>query len=1324
MIPILKSYLKRLTNLSSRNKSLLLLKDSMEQFLDLHQFDFLNNKPSYDIVNQLIADKKSIFLCDEIDPRFEKVNELSKRLRRVARTEKFIEQERGSEDLYVGYPFVKGKLLDGTVVRCPLLFFPVTLKLDRQKWTLVKRESEQISFNRSFLLAYSHFNNTKISDDFLEKNFEDFSKESLPFRTALYEFLKESPLIINFNQELFSDQLQHFDKLLKSDLDLNEKNGELKLQQQAVLGIFPQAGSFLVPDYEMLIETDTSDSIENDTVEKQENTTNKLHEIFASKAKIIDFETIKEEKILAPFAMDASQEIAIKKVNAGQSIVIQGPPGTGKSQLICNLIADFSAAGKKVLVVCQKRAALDVVYQRLGSVGFQDFAAVVHDFKNDRKTLFNQIANQIGLVETYKKQNHSLDAIRLEDDFNQTSRQIDRLAGELDEFKAALFNTDQCGITVKDMYLSSNINEPTIDLSSQYKYFKKGFIESFSSQLLAYGAYLVKLKSLNQFWKNRVDFKQFQINDLNIAKKIITEIPNETTEISKYFSEQFDLKLDWPKYLKIKSDKNLIEYVINLSENEQLWHTAQYLNGFKNYLAISNNLFTLENKSYSFFDEPGLETTLASNELENALKIVSEAKTANENFVSGTVYSFFSNHKITVKALIAINGLSFTKVDLEKLTIRIQNRINLEEWMNKNVELFGNNIQKNEWQKTGKKWFEGQFYDLKASFELLSVADRITSIAIKSLLKTNHNAANEKLKVGIKFVEKLSKTDTNWAKYLTTNQINSLFCNPELAQNAKQELENNFDLFYEADMLKSKFSHSEWAVIEAIEKNETASDPQKMLALFQNSIKLAWINDIEEKYPILRSVSSLKMAQLEQDLQEKIIHKQTLSQQILLIKSREHTYNNLETNRLNNVTTYRELLHQVTKKKKLCSVRQLVSSYSEEIFDLVPCWLASPETVSAVFPMQQFFDLVIFDEASQCYAESGIPAIYRGKQCVITGDSKQLQPSDLYQVRYEDEADEQPELEVDSLLDLAIQHLPQNWLHGHYRSHSIDLIDFSNRYFYKEKLQLLPHFQEINKNEPGIKFIKVNGTFTASTNEVEADEVVALVKSLKQTDPTKSIGIVTFNYKQQSLIQDKLEGILADFDQNIENTFVKNIENVQGDERDIIIFSIGYGKDQNGKMKMAFGSLNQAGGGNRLNVAITRARNKIFVISSIYSNELHVDDTLNDGPKLLKKYMEFAQNVSEGTYKPRTIINEKFATGGLLKDYLKAENKSLSSELPFSDLVKIDENGYGNLTLTDDDLFFQSLSAKESHAYWPINFNKKGWAFSKTYSREYWKNKR
>ncbi len=535
MTPILKSYLKRLTNLTSRNKSLLLLKDSLDQFIDLNVLNNIIGKKSYDIVSELIAEKKTIFICDEIDPRYEKVNEISKRLRRIARTEKFIEQERGSEDLYVGYPFVQGKLLDGTVIRCPLLFFPVTLKLEKQKWLLVKRESESITFNRSLLLAYSYFNNSKISDEFLEKTFEDFSKESLVFRTELYEFLKESPLILNFNQELFGDSLQDFDKLLKSELDAIEKNGELKLRQQAVLGIFPQAGSFLVPDYEFLIENSINNTSQADIENENKPESKNLAEIFETKAKIVELNTIKEEKIMAPFSMDASQELAIRKINAGHSMVIQGPPGTGKSQLICNLIADFAAAGKKVLVVCQKRAALDVVYNRLSTIGFEHFTALVHDFKNDRKLLFNQIADQIGLIDDYKKKNMSLDALWLEQDFNNTSRHIDKIAKELEGFKEALFDISECGNSIKNLYLNSNPNKPNISLSAVYKQFTFQNKTDFTNKLRLFVKYESKINDLDSFWAKRVDFKLFNQSDLATSKNLLISFEADTSHIIKFF---------------------------------------------------------------------------------------------------------------------------------------------------------------------------------------------------------------------------------------------------------------------------------------------------------------------------------------------------------------------------------------------------------------------------------------------------------------------------------------------------------------------------------------------------------------------------------------------------------------------------------------------------------------------------------------------------------------------------------------------------------------------------------------------------------------------
>jgi superfamily I DNA and/or RNA helicase len=445
---------------------------------------------------------------------------------------------------------------------------------------------------------------------------------------------------------------------------------------------------------------------------------------------------------------------------------------------------------------------------------------------------------------------------------------------------------------------------------------------------------------------------------------------------------------------------------------------------------------------------------------------------------------------------------------------------------------------------------------------------------------------------------------------------------------------------------------------------------------------------------------------------------------IALLKAREQTYRDLEYNRIGNPVTYRDLKHQTGKKRNIWQIRKLFTAFADEIFKLIPCWMASPESVSAIFQMEEIFDLVIFDEASQCFAERGIPAIYRGRQIVVTGDDKQLQPSELYRVRFEEEAEDSPELEVDSLLDLAAQYFPQTQLQGHYRSKSLELIDFSNAHFYKHTLQLLPDRLQINKQDPAVKYIKVEGTWQDNTNPVEAAAVVDLVNILIAQWPDKEVGIVTFNFKQQNLIQDLLE------EQSLQSgkilpaaLFVKNIENVQGDERDIIIFSVGYAPDAKGRMAMQFGSLNMQGGENRLNVAITRAREQIYVISSIVPPQLKTDETLHKGPKLLKEYLAYALHVSGGEYKPTPKKTKGFEASRLLKDKLVSWSGHLARELPFADLTMKKGEAYQSLLLTDDDLYHQSLSAKDAHAYTPFLLKKKNWPFTRIYSREYWKDK-
>lgn len=1297
MQKLLKTYLRRLTNLTSRNRSLLLLSLPQEQFLDLHQLDFLDNKPSFEYINQLIAQKSQISLCDVMDSRLEKVNEASKILRKIARTETFIEQERGAEDLYVGYPFVKGKLSDGTVVRCPLLFFPVTLKNsnDGKKWLLEKRE-ESISLNRSFLLAYSHFNQIKINDDLLETSFDDFSKESLVFRTQLYELLKQSPIEINFNQDNFTEQLTDFQKFTKVDLEQLERNGELKLFPQAVLGIFPQAGSYLVPDYEQLIAPPTAPPApdggakapfsESFFTEGEKEKTPPSGRFDASTGG-----AVREENSFLPFSVDASQEAAIQQVQSGKSLVVQGPPGTGKSQLIANLVADFTSRGKKVLVVCQKRVALDTVYQRLEKGQMADFVALIHDFKNDRKALFDKITNQIERVEEYQKKNKSLDAIFLERNFTQTSRRIDKLSEELQAFKNALFDESICGVSVKELYLTSSVEKPYIELGDKYKVFVFNELADFEGRLKRYFQYEQKLQSSKgyEFWKNRVSFANFTFADVPKIKSAIAEVADSQ---AKNFTRFSTIELT-------NLDENIVQQFSELFENREVIDIFEAIKNEKKHLVNRQfNLKKISAEIAQLSEQNWIETTLSTEQLFFKKQQVEQAWTASKSGLSWFSWKLFSNDKKEVEQVLFQNRLSLQSTDLELLVKKINNRIAFENLKDK--------LAKKEIFIDAKDDSEVILQTLK---NYILANEAYTIYTIQDFLQN----AEFSLKYYADLTQIIKETKQKlpqWEVFLSDWQINIVI---NYSENNLSEL---FDYLQEADSLKNSFSHTELEIIEKLTES-----PDNATEIFQNSLRLAWIQHIEALYPILRSVSSLKMQQNEDELQECVLQKQALSQEIVLLKLREQTYKDLLVNRLQNVVTYRELHHQTTKKRKLWSVRKVLETYSDELFKLIPCWMASPESVSAMFEMTEgLFDLVIFDEASQCFAEYGIPAIYRGKQIVVAGDSKQLQPNDLYQIRYEEDlSEEEPILEIDSLLDLAAQYLPQASLMGHYRSQSLDLIGFSNQHFYKNSLSLLPHYEQISRNQSAINYIKVEGVWEKNTNEREAKKVVELVAELQRTSPEKSIGVVTFNHKQAELIEFiVLNSEFRVKENKLGQISIKNIENIQGDEFDVVIFSIGYAPDANGRLLMNFGSLNQIGGENRLNVAVTRAREKVYVVSSILPHQLNVENAQNEGPRLLKKYLEYALAVSNGEFLHEPNLPENFRTEWFLKEQLKKHNKQYISELPFADLTVKAANGkYESLILTDDDLYFEAISPKESHAYLPMNLRAKGWKFERFWSR-------
>ena len=345
-------------------------------------------------------------------------------------------------------------------------------------------------------------------------------------------------------------------------------------------------------------------------------------------------------------------------------------------------------------------------------------------------------------------------------------------------------------------------------------------------------------------------------------------------------------------------------------------------------------------------------------------------------------------------------------------------------------------------------------------------------------------------------------------------------------------------------------------------------------------------------------------------------------------------------------------ISRIVESKRKWSLNKFIDRYGYELFKGIRVWLLTPEVVSEILPLEMgIFDMLIFDEASQMYVEKGIPSIYRAKKVVVAGDHKQLRPSSLGTGRIEYDSDEDDTeftvsaaLEEESLLDLARSRYDSIMLNFHYRSRYEELIAFSNYAFYGGRLYVSPNVREPSR--PPIEVLKVDGMWEDKSNIAEAEEVVSLLKKfMSERDDNETVGIITFNSSQRDLINDVLDDacskdpdfakVIAAETKRFDNgedvgLFIKNIESVQGDERDVIIFSVGYAKNDKGKLMQRFGWLNNRGGENRLNVAISRARQKIYIITSIEPEDLQVDDTKNEGPRVLRKYLQYAKAISSG----------------------------------------------------------------------------------------------
>lgn len=1113
-----------------------------------------------------------------------------------------LEKETGRYELYIGYPFVHGFIGKDLEVKAPLCLFPVTIDIvDETTVNIERRENESVQLNKVLILAYAQQHRLKNLDE-MDMDFKGNFASKFKSIQNIVDYFRKFGIKIAYNPR---KGLFDYERVK----DAHRGQG-LEVKHLCVLGRYPLANA-IYNDYTLL--------------EKQKLTNDAIDELLYAKnakpSKKID------ENLFTVGSLDYAQENAIYSLNKNGNMVIYGPPGTGKSQTIVNIITDSLAKKKRVLVVSQKRAALDVVYNRLGLLNSKVMYLV--DSEKNKNFFYERVKTAHDDVLKHK-------TAEVFSEYQNNANKLKLEETQLKNISDVLFTKTEFGLSLSQMYANSSIiGKKSYEYTIYQNMLQNKKLMELDYQRLNESLRLINEKNKAELYYKYIEAKKSNPFIGNIKNDLEFHIINSTKSKLEKLLQSRVAPFDMSKY---PNSRQLVAYFVDKKLK------MKSLKPLVNFVAKTKNPKVYKSFYASFVLFPALPFTIyKKHKLEKQIggEFARTLEAVNEYTED---YEF-------LQEVLTENGYS-TMID--------------------NI-LNGNTLYPKLLLKTLENYVE--FRDLTAVLDSLSEDER-------TILKFAYRTTDTKSK----YLETLSK-------------------------------------------LKSIRIYHEITVQEDLHKTELSN------ILDYDNIKTRIMSLKQEQNTLSKAICS---EQFVDDYKK------------LFEKSKES----------------KNYLYQITKTQNQWPVRKFMEVYGEFLYTLFPCWLLSPEGVCTILPLvKNLFDIILFDEASQVFIENTLPVIYRGKNIVVAGDTKQLRPTATFMKRFlggdfDDKMDysTQAALEVESLLDLAITRYKSANLTYHYRSKNEELINFSNQSFYEGRLQISPNTTR-NKGVKPIERILVNGRWIDRSNKEEAKAVVELLKKISTTRKNnQSIGIITFNSEQESVIEDAIDkeaSINPKFrdwllkEQNRKENgedislFVKNLENVQGDERDIIIFSIGYAKNELGRVVANFGPLSLDGGENRLNVAITRAKEKIYVVTSIEPEELNVDSTKNAGPKIFKQYLKYVRAVSNGNSLETKIILEQAHTQPELPTW-EASLTGLEEELK-QELEKLGYKVETNLGNTDYKIsvaiydkqldryllglecdysaFESSPSVLERDVFRPSFLKSRGWNIIRIWSRDYWMHK-
>lgn len=1040
---------------------------------------------------------------------------------------------------------------------------------------------------------------------------------------------------------------------------------------------------------------------------------------------------IKVSELAIPSHTDSSQMTAIISAAKGESFVLHGPPGTGKSQTITNMIANALYQGKSVLFVAEKMAALNVVQERLEKIGLGDFALELHSNKTKKSVVLEKLDHNLNLNSEFNEM-----------EFVERSKQIEISKNNLNEEVSELYKVREQGFSLNDFIM---MHTQYHEYEAEHQIERK-FVEELSKSKLEdlqdsvnnllnsmnVLTHSVQNHPLRDFKKDGYSlFNKEKINalleealeqtitihnqilsmDSNVLKwltmenisDVLSETSNKTENLTLKVSEELINVLSDRKIINLfeKMDETHNQRENALSSVEGKYNSAivefDWLKAKSEFNQANNAMFLIKNKRMKTSLESLNNLTLSTFEVikENALEEFDNIAKL-QDFVNEDKIILEEARNVLEKEL-DLNHLSHQEVEQYKLLSDQINGTEMKDYTNKEKEILFKLIENQQKKLSGGTLIE-QYQQLSLLFE--EIQD-VTGADIRSIV-----ALNESL-------EKVPELISGWLNSIGEWQAWSYFYR-QLKKINKQGLILFTDQFLTEKVDKKR-----------IFGNLMKSLSRAMILYYLEELpRLSKFNRLDFESQILKY--NKLVDEYEELSQKAIYHK--LSQNI----PDRQTASQNENEQLG------KLSRMIRSKGRGVSIRNIFEQNNKIIQKLTPVMLMSPLSVAQYIDLDfPKFDLVIFDEASQIPTGVAVGAMSRAKDCIIVGDPNQMPPTSFFKSAYVDEDNLHVE-DLESLLEdcLAIN-MPQRFLNWHYRSRSESLIAFSNQLYYRGNMKTFPSPHELDQ---AVSFEKINGVYdrgNTNTTLAEAEAIVADIIRRLESGDKRSIGVITFNSKQQSLIEDILENVFEEkpylfelADQLEERIFVKNLENVQGDERDVILFSIGYGRDVNDKLYMNFGPLNRKGGWRRLNVAVSRARQEMRVFSIMQASDLKIKPSTAEGVKGLYYFLEYAQF---GRL-PQTNVKQVKEKAGTLQKAIKALLRHHGYEVTTSlglsgitlDLAVIDpknSNRYIAAILLEGDQYRRFATARDRHRLLPSVLSGLTWKLYRIWSMDWIENR-